>query len=124
MPSAENLACYKKHLVALHNHEFDTDYSKDHHFTEEELFALQSENAFSYFSQIAYVTPTPLETDLPIKCRSSTLEFAKKATSSFMLNRLIVWNAQSVTGNPTRSVQVNDLIKLVKKRRGKKTVCI
>ena len=120
MPSAENLARYKNHLVALYNHAFDTNYSKDHQFTEEELFALHPEHVFAYFCQTAYGTSTPLETDRPTKCRSSTLEFAKKAISSFMPNRLIAWNAQSVTGNPTRSVQVNDLIKRVKKEEVRK----
>ena len=120
MPSAENLTRYKKCLVSLYNNAFDTDYSKDHQFTDEELFALQPEHVYSYFCQMTYGTPTPLETDRPSKCRSSTLEFAKKAISSFMPNRLLAWNAQSVTGNPTRSVQVNDLIKRVKKEEVRK----
>jgi hypothetical protein len=40
----------------------------------------------------------------------------KKALSSFMPNRLMVWNEISGVGNPTRSIALNDLIKYVKKK--------
>ena len=44
------------------------------------------------------------------------LEYYKKALSYYMPNRLIGWNAISKTGNPTRSIPVNELIKAVKKK--------
>jgi hypothetical protein len=44
------------------------------------------------------------------------LEFAKKAISYFMPNRLMVWNQRTREGNPTRSNVVNELIKRVKKQ--------
>ena len=62
------------------------------------------------------VPPLPSADDTPIHARSSTLEFAKKAISSFQPNHLIPWNEQSRTGNPTRSPLVNDLIKRIKKK--------
>ena len=50
----------------------------------------------------------------PEKIRSITLEFAKKAIFYFQPNRLLPWNEQSGSGNPTRSALVNDLIKRIK----------
>ena len=115
MPSAGNKARYKIHLVKLYNHAFDSALTKDHEFTNEELFAIKPHHVYAHFANMAYGVPSPSETDHPTQCRSSTLEFAKKAVSSFMPNRLLAWNAQVGTGNPTRSVEVNDLIKRIKK---------
>ena len=43
------------------------------------------------------------------------LEFWKKAILFFMPNCLIPWNSTSQEGNPTKSIEVNDLIRCVKK---------
>jgi hypothetical protein len=48
--------------------------------------------------------------------RSSTLEFHKKALSHFMANQNTPWNEITKVGNPTRSVAINRLIKLVKQK--------
>ena len=61
-----------------------------------------------------------LSIDMPTEGRSSSLEFAKKSISYFMPNRLLPWNEQTRTGNPTRSVLVNNLIKEVKKKEVRK----
>ena len=37
-----------------------------------------------------------------------------------MPNRLVAWNEETKSGNPTRSVRLNDLIKLVKKKEVRK----
>ena len=42
------------------------------------------------------------------------LDYYKKALSYYMPNKLFGWNAISKTGNPTRSIPVNELIKRVK----------
>ena len=60
------------------------------------------------------------DVDKPTKGRSSSLEYAKKAISFFMPNRLMPWNARSLEGNPTKSVEVNNLIKRVKKNEVRK----
>jgi hypothetical protein len=56
----------------------------------------------------------------PVHAHSSSLEFWKKATLFFMPNRLIPWNSTSREGNPTKSIEVNDLIKRVKKKEVRK----
>ena len=59
------------------------------------------------------VTPGP--NDKPSHCRSSSLEYWKKAISFFMPNKNHQWNEMTNSGNPTRSQDVNDLIKRVKR---------
>jgi len=68
----------------------------------------------------AFGNPDPLEDANPTHCRSSTLEYYKKAISSYMPNRLSQWNALAQSGNPTRSIEVNDLMKKMKKKEVRK----
>ena len=49
--------------------------------------------------------------------RSSSHEFVKKFLSHFVPDKLQSWNIRRKEGNPTRSVAVNNLIKLVKKNQ-------
>jgi hypothetical protein len=44
------------------------------------------------------------------------LMYYKKAISNFMPNKLMPWNAISREGNPTRSIDMNDLIKALLKK--------
>ena len=53
--------------------------------------------------------------NVPTCRRSSTLAFHKKALSYFIPNKHLRWNTVSLLGNPTRSPEVNDLIKHVKR---------
>ena len=106
---------YLHYMVGLYNFTFPEQVPKDHHFSNKELYRLKPEHIYAYFANLAYGTTTPSADDTPIHARSSTLEFAKKSISSFQPNRLIPWNEQSRTGNPTRSPLVNDLIKRIKK---------
>jgi hypothetical protein len=66
--------------------------------------------------QKAYGTPEPNPDANPAQARSSSLEYWKKAISFYMPNLLMPWNAVSGQGNPTRSIEVNTLIKKVKKK--------
>ena len=52
--------------------------------------------------------------DVPTCGRSNTLAFHKKALSYFMPNKHLGWNTVSLSGNPTRSPEVNNLIKQVR----------
>jgi len=58
--------------------------------------------------------------DIRPQLRSNTIEYYKKAISHYMPNRLMAWNELSNVGNPTRSHQLNDLIKYVKKKEARK----
>ena len=102
----------------------DVAYARGHEFTQEELLSLHPRHIAWWMSLCAYGTADPGPDDRPILHRSSGLGFAKKATSFFMPNKNTKWNVESETGNPTMSVAVNELIKVVKKaevrKRGKK----
>ena len=52
--------------------------------------------------------------DVPTCKRLNTLAFHKKALSYFMPNKHLGWNMVSLMGNPTRSPEVNNLIKRVR----------
>ena len=78
-----------------------------------------------YFNFRAYGTERPTEVDRPMETRSNTLYYWKKALSGCLPNRHIHWNDISWLGNPTKSIQVNQMIKKVAKfevrKQGKKS---
>lgn len=116
-----NKKSYKKHLLRCMNLVKGTNHSVEYNFSAEELFELTPDEIVRYFCVLAYGTETPdLNTDHPTSARSNTLEYAKKAISSFMPNKNMVWNSRSKEGNPTRSSDVTDLIKVVKKAEVRK----
>lgn len=67
-----------------------------------------------YFNKFAYGKEKPEPDDRPIK-RSSTLAYMKKAISFYMPRRSQQWDSERQQGNPTKSDELNDLIKRVKK---------
>jgi len=54
------------------------------------------------------------DNDQPIYCRSSTLEYKKKAISSFLPHQNMPWDNITQKGNPTRSKAVHHMIQKVK----------
>jgi hypothetical protein len=64
--------------------------------------------------------PDQTPEDNPTHGRASSLMYYKKAISYFMPNKLTPWNAISRKGNPTRSIDVYDLIKAAKKKEVRK----
>jgi hypothetical protein len=95
-------------------------YDKDHIFSQEDLAALTPNDIKRWMCLKAYGTPKPGPDDHPTLCRSTSLEFWKKAISSFMPNRLMSWNVLTNVGNPTKSIEINDLIKAIKKKEVRK----
>lgn len=91
------------------------EYPNDMVFEEEELLNITPDDIARHFKNLAYGTPTPGPNDKPVHCRSSNLEFAKKAISFFMPVRIAPWTIRDKTGNPTRSVPGNQVIKDIKK---------
>ena len=111
---------YRAVLLSVMNYSFSTDHDKAYSFTQEELLALRPNHIRRYMCFKVYGVPDPGDGDNPMEGRSSSLEYYKKAISYFMPNKLIAWDAQLERGNPTRSVEVNELIKLVKKKEVRK----
>jgi hypothetical protein len=56
----------------------------------------------------------------PTLARSNTLKFWKKALPLFMPDCLMEWSRTQEEGNPTRSIEINELIKQVKKKEVRK----
>jgi hypothetical protein len=100
-------------------HEVDAC-EKDHVFSQDELVALTPSDIKRWMCVKACGMPEPGPDDHPTECRSSSIEFWKKAISSFMPNGLMQWNVISNVGNPTKSIEVNDLVKAVKKKEVRK----
>ena len=71
-------------------------------------------------SQLEYGAAEPDRDDDPLQARSTSLMFWKKAISHFMPKRLMALNSISQVGNPTRGIEVNELIKTVKKKEIRK----
>ena len=113
-------AKYNNILVKFWNYSFGTAYAKDHKFTESELLTITPELVYAYSAFKTYGIPNPGVDDFPTEGRSSSIEFSKKAISFFMPNQLAHWDVRTKSGNPTKSVQVNDLIKAVKKAEVRK----
>ena len=108
---------YKPYLVKLMSFLDEEDYDKDHEFTPEQLGELTPAMLMRWFNlQVFGVEVPPAQHELPALKRSNSLAYWKKAISFFMPNQLMQWNALTGVGNPTKSKEVNQLIKLVKKR--------
>jgi hypothetical protein len=86
-------------------------------FTQEKLATIRPAEIVRWMCQKAYGNPNPGPDDNPTLRRSSTTEYSKKTHSCYMVNRAIAWNAVSQVGNPTRSIEVYDLIKRTKRKR-------
>jgi hypothetical protein len=111
---------YKAILSELMSSMDGVTYPKDQDFTVEELLRITPKSLVKYMCCKCFNQPEPPDTANPTEGRASSLEFYKKAISYFMPNRLLPWNEIHKEGNPTRSSQVGELIKRVKKT-GKKT---
>jgi hypothetical protein len=110
---------YHRYIVGLMSFVDGVQYRMDARFRPSYFLDLTPVDIARYFCLIAYGTAEPdMEHDFPSQARSSHLEFAKKAISWYMPNRLGHWQAQAhpPVGNPTKSVEVNDIIKVVKKK--------
>ena len=68
-----------------------------------------------WMNQTVFGMSHPGPDNYPTLGHASSLEFMKKAISFFMPNRLLGWNVTTTSGNPTKSIIINDLIKRVKK---------
>ena len=95
-------------------------YDKRHEFEKIHLLTLQPRDVCAYFNLKAFGTVNPDADTTPKQGRSSSLMFYKKAISYFMPNKLISWQIESGIGNPTKSIEVNNLVKKVQKMEVRK----
>jgi hypothetical protein len=93
-------------------------YTKEDRFAPKFLLYLTPTQIYQWLCHLAFGKPNPnMEVDRPIYARSSTVEHYKKSVSYYMPHRLTAWNwtTNPPSGNPTKSLEVNNLVKAMKK---------
>jgi HEPN domain-containing protein len=95
-------------------------YAQNSEFTDNQLAEITPNDLARWFCLKAYGVADPAPNANPTVGRSSSLEFYKKAISYYMPNRLSAWDVISNTGNPTRSIEINELLKRIKKKEVRK----
>ena len=110
---------YKGVMAAFmtYHHKKEPPYRNTHEFSQAELEELVPEDIVKFFNFRAYGLEEPTDQDWPTAARSNTLKYWKKSLSAFMPNRHVQWNNISNVGNPTRSTDLNDVIKQVKQAK-------
>ena len=106
---------YQSYIVAFMSYKDGILYDRNTIFEVGHLGDVVPEDVKRWMCLKAYGLELPNEDDRPLYWRSNTLEVAKKAISWYMPNRISAWNSITLVGNPTKSREVNDLIKLVKR---------
>ena len=114
---------YKPTLVLFMNYTFGEGqviYTTESDITDNELLQITPDHVANYLKHRAHGTADPGDDAQPNLCRSSSLQYWKKALSYYMPNGLQHWNIQAGVGNPTKSKAVNDVIKNAKKAEVRK----
>jgi hypothetical protein len=114
---------YKRYLVEFMTwfHERPASYPQDQDFEQDVLLTVKPKDITRWMCVKAFGMPQPTVNDNPTLGRSSSLAFYKKALSYFMPNKLMTWNEVAQVGNPSKSQEVNNLLKRVKKCEVRKT---
>ena len=106
---------YKSILVSFMRHrDSNASYSIHTVFSSEELSSIKLQKIVAWMKLTAFGRSDVGDDDVPTCGRSNTLAFHYKALSYFMPNKHLGWNTVSLSGNPTRSPEVNDMIKQVR----------
>lgn len=123
MISEKTRATYQNNMVHFMSYLHGLVYDASATFSLAELAVVTPLDVTRWMCMRCYGTPEPLLDDRPIKCRASTLEVYKKSLSHFMPNKIATWDYIHKSGNPSRSNEVNDLVKHVRqeevRKRGK-----
>jgi hypothetical protein len=116
---------YSGHIAKFMNFLNDTNHSNDHQYSDEELIQLTPNHIIKFFQfkvfKILDDQPINKATDRATGWRA-ILEAYKRSISYFMPNRIPSWDQMSQNGNPTKSTDINDFIKLVKKLEVRKKI--
>jgi hypothetical protein len=114
---------YKPYLLEFmaFYHERVQPYPRETVFEQDILVGIKPRDIKRWMCKKVYGVPDPGLDDHPIHGRSSSLEFYKKALSYFMPNKRMGWNEVTQAGNPTKSSEIIDRIKKVKKEEVRKT---
>ena len=108
-------------MSSVHRLEVGQEYPYTREYTDDEKRQITPKELVRWLNMRTFGSPNP-EPNVTIRplVRANTLAFWKKAISFHMPDRLIPWRSGSNDGNPTRSVEMNDFIKRVKKLEARK----
>ena len=100
------------------------DFTREHKWTKRELKAVTPDKIMKYLKMKIYgKEDADPDVDPPIYHRRNSVLYWKKAWSYFMIDQNTPWSVIAKHGNPTRSTQVNRLLRAMNKmeaaRRGK-----
>lgn len=115
-PEFEVKRRYKRLLVEFMTFRDQQDYDRATEFTPDQLATIKPADVRRWMCVKVYGNPDPGPEDNPTMGRASSLEYYKKALSYYMVNSHEAWNETALIGNPTRSKEVINLIKLVKQK--------
>lgn len=111
----EQAYTYYRYLNSLMQHKNGVNYRRDRTFSLVEIRSITPDHIYRWMALKAYGIENPTPEDNPTECRSSSMEYFKKAISYFMESTQ-AWNNETNSGNPTRSRKINRLIAAVKKK--------
>ena len=118
---------YRGVLVRFINYIDNTQYEKEdvlHNggITKDRLNTITPSDVMRWMNKETFGTDDPGENfgEMTPLVRCWTIEMWKKAISHYIPNRLFPWDSLRASGNPTRSKEVNDLIKYVKKKEARR----
>jgi hypothetical protein len=114
MNNDKKIKSYRMVLNAFMSFCDGIQYTNTHVFSDDDLLEITPEQLVKYFCFKVYGVAEPTPEMRPTQGRSNTILFSKKAISNFMPSKLETWRC-SKSGNPTRSVLVNNLVKSIKK---------
>ena len=90
-------ARYREVLVAFMSYHHNRPYTADKKFSLKEMLELTPINIADYFCIRSFGHLNPTEYDEACLCRASTLEVDKKSLSFFMPNKIMPWNAATLS---------------------------
>ncbi|MHA7865855.1 hypothetical protein, partial [Flagellimonas marinaquae] len=89
-------------------------YTNETEFMQNQLAALTPAHIMRYLNFRVFGVPNPpADHDLNPQVRGNSVSYWKKAISYFMPNKMMQWNQVSGMGNPTKSVEVNQLVRFI-----------
>eukprot|EP00574_Skeletonema_japonicum_P005526 CAMPEP_0201727806 /NCGR_PEP_ID=MMETSP0593-20130828/13740_1 /ASSEMBLY_ACC=CAM_ASM_000672 /TAXON_ID=267983 /ORGANISM="Skeletonema japonicum, Strain CCMP2506" /LENGTH=619 /DNA_ID=CAMNT_0048219735 /DNA_START=67 /DNA_END=1926 /DNA_ORIENTATION=+ len=110
-PVAKRYNTILRDFMAYQNQ--STMYPEGHTFTEGELLEITPDHIIRYFTMKLYGDGDVIPSGKPIKGSHHTLDYYKKAISSFMPLKQQPWDQGAQTGNPTRAKAVNNFIRRI-----------
>ncbi|KAK1746653.1 hypothetical protein QTG54_003260 [Skeletonema marinoi] len=117
-PKASQINRYQRVLHEYMEHNHSRAFPLNYQFSEDELSTVTPESILKWMNKkiCGDADADMLHGDIPtpIRCSHHVLDFYKKSISYFMPNKGQVWDPETKRGNPTRSKDINNLIKKVK----------